>query len=376
MNGLSFCAWVRWLPWVGSVGVLLVLGACASPTSEGDLDYRTRKEVQRPLDVPPQLAPVEANDRFAIPQRESALSTIAQGPRTQAQTPVAQAAPSARIERAGSQRWLSVAASPEEAFSVIRDFLPSLGFSLAREDAALGILETQWAENRAKLPQDIIRRTLGRVLDGLYSTGERDQYRVRIERTQDGGAEIFVSHRGMIEVYTNQSQDQTKWQPRPPDPALEAELLQRILLQFLPKDSSQDDTVSANAQPQAQEAVARVIRVDGEPQVEIQEPFARAWRRVGLALDRGGFTVEDRDRTAGVYYVRYLDPEYEARQREKQGLFSKLFGTEKKVEAQQFRVRLYESGQLTRVSVLGAQGQADTSDTAQKIIQQIAQQIQ
>ena len=48
----------------------------------------------------------------------------------------------------------------------------------------LGIMETDWAENRAKIPQDFIRNTLGKLLDSVYSTGERDRFRTRLERTR------------------------------------------------------------------------------------------------------------------------------------------------------------------------------------------------
>ena len=47
---------------------------------------------------------------------------------------------------------------------------------------------------------------------------------------------------------------------------------------------------------------------EGNGVLTLDEPFDRAWRRVGLALDRVGFTVEDRDRAKGLYYVRYVDP--------------------------------------------------------------------
>jgi outer membrane protein assembly factor BamC len=86
---------------------------------------------------------------------------------------------------------------------VLVDFWPTVGLSVEKSDAATGILETAWAENRAKLPQDIIRRTLGRLLDSVYSTGEMDKYRARVERTPQNTSEIFVSHRGMVEVFTS-----------------------------------------------------------------------------------------------------------------------------------------------------------------------------
>ncbi len=373
-------------------GVALAVAAvagCSSlpPSSDPTLDYRkTSSGTQRPLDVPPELSPLPQSDRYVVPERPSALSAMTKSVGAQPQGLAAVAAsaatvavggPNARIERAGPQRWLSVDVSPEVAFAVVKEFLPTVGLKIEREDAALGIVETEWAENRAKLPQDVIRRTLGRLVDGLYSTGEQDKYRIRVERTAQGTSEIFVSHRGMIEVFTSSAQERTKWQPRPADNALEAELLQRLLLRFVqPKVSAAiDEKSKAVVEIPPASSLARVVRTEGQARVEVNEPFDRAWRRVGLALDRGGFTVEDRDRAKGFYYVRYLDPEYEAREREKQGLFSKFFGREFKVEAQQFRVWVQAVGEVTQISVQDREGKPDSSDTAAKIIKQLAEQM-
>lgn len=368
---------VRSSVWVLSgVAVSATLLGCAGPMSSGNVDYRSTQAPQRPLDIPPQLTPLPRNDRYVVPERPSALAAQPQSTAVAANT-VAVRGPNARIERAGTQRWLATDVSPEQAFAVVREFLPTLGLKIEREDAQLGILETEWAENRAKLPQDIIRRTLGRVLDGLYSTGEQDKYRVRIERTAADTAEVYISHRGMIEVYTNSAQERTRWQPRPTDTAMEAELLQRLLVR-LAQPQAPRSVVEATAKPAEvpdTAPVARVVRAQNETQVQVSESFDRAWRRVGLALDRGGFTVEDRDRAAGFYYVRYLDPEYEAREREKQGMFSKWFGREYKVEAQQFRVRVQADGETSRVSVLDRDGKPDASDTAAKIIKQLVEQM-
>jgi outer membrane protein assembly factor BamC len=288
--------------------------------------------------------------------------------------------PTARIERAGTQRWLVVDVPPERAFAVVREFLPSIGLAIEREDPKLGIVETVWAENRAKLPQDIIRSTLGRVLDQVFSTGEQDKFRFRVERTAANTSEIFVSHRGMIEVYTSSAQDSTMWQPRPSDPELEAELLQRLALRFAPVAQPQAVTTASAAPTTAAAAppeIARLLPADASnpARVSIDEPFDRAWRRVGLALDRGGFTVEDRDRAKGTYFVRYLDPEVEQKQREKQGFFSKLFGLDFKVDAQQFQVQVAAAGERTVVTVQDRDGKPDASPTSGKILAQITQQL-
>ena len=371
----------------------LAAGCSSIGLSSDKVEYRT-VQPQRPLDVPPDMPPLPANDRFTVPGVATASGTVPQGPvgavaaSASGVQAVAPAAPNARIERQGTQRWLAVDMPPEQAFAVLREFWPSVGLKIDREDPAVGIVETEWAENRAKLPQDIIRRTIGRVFDGLYSTNERDKYRARVERTPKNTSEIFISHRGMEEVYTTSQQDQTKWQPRPSDPELEAEMLQRLLLRFAPEAAKSAAApagpATAAAAPVAVPAVAaQTVRLvtGGEGRVtrlEIDEPFDRAWRRVGLGLDRGGFTVEDRNRTNGVYFVRYLDPDVEAKQRAQQGVFSKLFGGDPKLVAQQFRIQVGSTtagGTTSTVSVLDKDGKPETSSTGEKILRQLSEQI-
>ena len=116
------------------------------------------------------------------------------------------------MERAGTQRWLVVKGEPEEIWPVVKDFWHELGFLIKLELPEAGVMETDWAENRAKIPEDIIRNTLGRLLDSMYSTSERDKFRTRMERGEGGTTEIYISHRGMDEVM--EGNVRTVWQPR------------------------------------------------------------------------------------------------------------------------------------------------------------------
>ena len=310
------------------------------------VQYETA-QTRQPLEVPPDLSQLPRDERFLVPERPQTITASGQGQRPSA-GPLATGAPVvptsavAKIERQGNTRWLAVNLPPEKVWPVLLDFWPSVGLKVEKSDPNAGVLETNWAENRAKLPQDIIRRTLGKVLDSVYSTNEQDKYRARLERTAQGTSEIFISHRGMEEVYTSPQQDRTVWQPRPPDPELEAEMLQRLLVRFedptrrvvtatAPGTGATSATAARTAAPSAAPQIARlVIASDGRNErLEIDEAFDRAWRRVGLALDRGGFTVEDRDRAKGFYFVRYLDPDFEAKAKSDQGFFSKLFGKDK-----------------------------------------------
>lgn len=375
--------------------------------SSDKVAYETAQQSKAPLEVPPDLSQLPRDDRFVVPDRPQTVTASGQ---QQAARPVPAAAAAAaaataavvpagviaKIERQGNQRWLAVNLPPDRVWPVLVDFWPSVGLKVEKSDAATGILETAWAENRAKLPQDIIRRTLGRVLDSVYSTGEMDKYRARVERTAQNTSEIYVSHRGMIEVYTTSAQDQTKWQARPSDPELEAEILQRLLVQFDASAAKATTTVATPAAPAAPGAKpaagsttaavpapavvqqARVVKgTDGRSErLDVDDGFDRAWRRIGLALDRGAFTVEDRDRGKGIYFVRYLDPDYEAKVKADQGFFSKIFSPDKPIPAPQYRVVVTgQSANQTVVTVQGVDGKPERSPAGDRILALLNDQL-
>jgi outer membrane protein assembly factor BamC len=258
-----------------------------------------------------------------------------------------------------------VQATPQQVWPVIKDFWQETGFVVNLESPETGVIETDWAENRAAIPQDVIRRTLGKVIDGLYSTAERDKFRTRIEAGRDG-TEIYVSHRGMMEVYATEGKDKTVWQPRPADPELEAEMLRRLMLRFGVEESRAQTLLAKQASPEQ----ARIVGEAGAPVLEMDEDFDRAWRRVGLALDRVGFAVEDRDRSKGVYFVRYIDPEIDNASKRDEGLFAKFaFWRGKKDEASpQLQIVVSEAGDKSRVNVAGTDGKAADSNTQTRII--------
>jgi outer membrane protein assembly factor BamC len=274
-----------------------------------------------------------------------------------------------RIERDGNQRWLVVNRPADKLWEPVKDFWQENGFLLAMDQSNLGIMETDWAENRAKLPLDAIRTALGKLLDSLYSTGERDKFRTRLERNASGSTEIFISHRGMIEVYTTSGKDQTMWQPRPADPELETEFLRRLMVK-LGVSQEQSKALVASSAPKA---IAIVTNVNGQPAVKLEEGFDRAWRRVGLSLDRTGFTVEDRDRKQGIYYVRYISTTSE---NSEPGFFSKLFSSSDKDKAPtKYQIAVRSAGDVSEVLVLNTNGQPETSPFAQRIVKVLAEDI-
>jgi len=345
----------------------LTLAACS--VLDGDkIDYKSASKKGTSLEVPPDLTQLSRETRYAVPGSAVSASSFQLGQVSQT-VPTATASTTmgdVRIERAGNQRWLVINRPADLLWEPVRDFWQENGFLLAMDQANLGIMETDWAENRAKIPQDFIRNTLGKVLDSLYSTGERDKFRTRLERNASGGTDIFISHRGMIEVYNSNDKDSTVWQPRPADPELEAEFLRRLMVKLGVSQEQSKALLAAGANPSSSRATA----INGQPVVQIDDGFDRAWRRVGLSLDRTGFTVEDRDRAKGIYFVRYVAPSAD---KAEPGFLGKLFGGSKAAEGPlKYRIAVVSQGTSTTVSVLDANGRPDTSANAQRIVNVIA----
>ena len=355
----------------------LTLAGCSSfdNTGSGDkLDYRSRANKTEPLDVPPDLSQLARDGRYQAQSGVVSASNLKQAGSAAGAAAATTVAPlpsnDLRIERLGNSRWLVSTLPPEKLFPLLRKFWLDRGFVLTEDNAEIGIMETNWAENRAKIPMDIVRSTLGRVFDGLYSTSERDRYRSRVERSATG-SEIYISHRGMVEVYEGARKESTVWQPRPTDPELEAEFLARFMVSLGAKEEVARTAVAAapSAPPKA-----RVATVATTATMEIDDSFDRAWRQVGLALDRGGFTVEDRDRSAGLYFVRYIDPKLAGK--EEPNFFQKLFSSDKDaVRPLRYRVLVKASGAKSLVSVQNSSGSADDSDVARQIIGRLTDEL-
>lgn len=362
-------------------------GMVESVVGKSTVDYKSAKKAST-LDVPPDLTQLQKDNRYALPDSSSGVAT-ASGyaaqhggtpgtPAAAAQVPAGNAVASSgndavRVVRAGNQRWLVVKQPADALWPQLKTFWEDNGFTLAVDNATAGVMETEWNENRAKIPQDFIRSTIGKVFDSAYSSGERDKFRTRVERNADGTTEIYISHRGAEEVLTGPQKEIAQWTTRPSDPNLEALFLARLMTKLGGTDEAASKTAVDNAIVQPLHAF---LKGEGANRyVETDEGFDRSWRRVGLALDRAGFTVEDRDRVSGIYFVRYV-----ADQVEKKGFFKRLFSwgaSEADKEAQRYRivVKAAADGNTSQVTVQDNKGVADASPTAEKILSLLQEQL-
>jgi outer membrane protein assembly factor BamC len=372
--------------------VATALAACtiSSDMLEGKkVDYKSAGQLPT-LEIPPDLTTPARDNRYVVPDTGKSSATLSgyQADRAQqlktgnVQSGVLPTVEKFRVERAGSQRWLVASEPPEKLWPLVRDFWQENGFLIAVNLPEAGVMETDWAENRAKLPQDMLRGFLGKVLDTIYSTSERDKFRTRLERGEDGGSEIYISHRGMVEVVTNntrtnQVDGNTIWQPRPADPDLEAEFLRRLMIRLGAQEDKAKQQVATAAQAPARAAIQQGI--GGFETLEVFEPFDRAWRRVGLALDRVGFTVEDRDRQKGQYFVRYADADTDMKRKDaEKSMLSKLAfwkSDDASIKAEQYRVHIRQFAGKCVVQILGKDGTQANTDTSRRIVALLYEQL-
>jgi outer membrane protein assembly factor BamC len=380
----------------GRIGVLALAVALAassagcSITRSNAIEYKSARTIP-PLELPPELARPGRDDRYQIP--ESAVQSPQGGSATLSTynsergavpragtTDVLPELGKMQIRRAGAERWLVVPEAPEKLWPLVKDFWQDNGFLLKVEQPETGVMETEWNENRARIPNDGIRSIIGKVLDSAYSTGERDKYRTRLERgSEPNTTEVYISHRGMVEtiVNTQSGSENTRWQPRKPDPDLEAEFLRRLMVRLGMDDAKARTTVASTATTPLPERARIVDDAGGTQTLALSEPFDRAWRRVGLALDRVGFTVEDRDRTQGTYFVRYVDPRTD--QKVERGFLGRLafWRDDPKVNTnEQYRVRITDGRDgASDVQVLARDGSPDRSGTSKRILGLLHEQL-
>lgn len=373
-----------------AVAILSLVVLCTGCSSVNEIlesrkvDYKSTSRLP-PLEIPPDLTRPATDERFVVPDvtpsgsaTYSAYSKDRSGRPAASNPELLPKVDKAHIERAGTQRWLVVDGAPAELWPTVKAFWQELGFVVNVEVPEAGVMETDWAENRAKIDDGMIRNFLGKVLGSISSTSERDKFRTRLERGSGGAStEIYISHRGMIEVLEG-SGDKTMWQPRPADPDLEAEMLGRLMIRF----GVQEARAKAELQQASITPRARITRMkDGGGQLAIDDQFDRAWRRVGLALDRVGFTVEDRDRSKGLYFVRYVDPDADARSKQATGLLSKLAfwrsTPDPKDRNAQYRIAVKDGNGSagSEVNVLNKDGQLDRSETANRILSLLYEQL-
>jgi len=358
-----------------TIGALaLSLAGCETTTfSLGKkIDYKSATSAPA-LEVPPDLTTPTYDDRYVAQTASAAAAARAAGKSSE----VLPINGDARLARAGSERWLVVKATPDQAFGAMRDFWTQNGFVVAVEQPVFGIMETDWAENRGGMPQSGLAKYVGKYTDFLTDTYRRDKFRTRIERGSEAGTvEIYITHYGAQQVPTKTSggsPEDWQWVAAAPNPELEAEFLSRAMVRF---GTPVEAATSAVAALPAQPARARIEKSnDGASRLVVDDAFDRAWRRVGLALDRTGFTVVDRDRSQGLYFVRYSNPDLEAGKQKGWLDKIKFWKKDDADKPEQYRVVVTQADPNSVVTVQDPKGTVDKSANGDKILALLQDQL-
>lgn len=387
---------------IGIVGAaLVVLAGCTVLGSDGKrIDYGSAAAQARPLEIPPDLTVPGTDDRNKSPVGGTATtySDYAKGGAIQGlvSRKVLTQVPGVRLERDAVQRWLRINDKPENVWPVVNAFWIENGLIIKSDEPAAGVIETDWVVNRAKLPHADLSNVVDNAFDeGVYSVGERDQYRTRLERGKDGAStEVYITHRGMEEVYSNDKKV-PRWQARGNDPEKEAIMLQRLMVRFGSSEAQAANAVSASAvtvpanvvsaspaaaasalpaiatvaasgvgistlEPAGPAGTASLREVSaGVVVIKMNDRFDRAWRKVGLAITSSGLQVEDKDREKGIYYLRPVKIE--------RGWWESLNLWQASSDAKtQYRVNVKDGGAVCEVSVIDQDG-ANSNVTKQMV---------
>ncbi|MFZ5502926.1 MAG: outer membrane protein assembly factor BamC [Pseudomonadota bacterium] len=341
----------------GSLLVLLV-GCSAMGLGSKRIDYRSEAVTVPPLEIPPDLTAPGVDNRYTVPlgNGESAATYSEYskygGNAIATTSAVLPRVKGVRLERNGAQRWLVVEDTAENVWPVVVAFVRENGLTIKTEDQNAGVIETEWSENRAKIPQGGLRAVIGKVFDNLYSSGERDQYRIRLERAQNGSStEVYLTHRGMEEILSA-DKSTSKWQARAKDPEMEAIMLQQLMVRF-GQTEAQAAMAVANSSGAAISGEASMQTLpDGAQIIILKEDSERAWRRVGLALEGAEIEVEDKDRSKGIYFLGRVA-------KEKSWLDKLKFWQGSDDPNKRYRVTLKTDGDLTQVSAADQKGAVD-----------------
>ena len=361
--------------------VTLALTSCKSVTSNDTVDYKGSGAVRGPnLSYPPDLITAQADRRYIVQDGTATMSEYNAAVKKSAQmrSNVMTGIPGMRIARDGDRRWLVVEKPAPELYPQVKDFWQENGFLLVVDSPSTGIMETDWAENRAKIAQDWIRSTIGAAIDSIYDTGERDKYKTRLEVSKPGETEIYITQRGAVEKcvtdVTTTACNYTIWTPRPNDPELEAVFLARLMERL---GMTQEQAKALLATPVGPKTPKAKFVQEGNNKgyIELGTGFDRSWRDIGLALDRSNFTVEDRNRSQGVYFVRYINTKDVG---DSKGFFSNLFSSkdDSKLQAKKYQVIVKSTGEnATNVYVQDADGKPENTPAGFQLLTLLTDQL-
>lgn len=357
-----------------SVSTLCALSACSSiKLPEGKIDYKAGTDVVASLEVPPDLSSPEYDQTYAVPANGKVSATRLALQRTSATTVsgnhvrVLPKADEIQLMREGNARWLEIKKPADALWPKLREFWRSVGVSLKRDEPTVGIMETEWAENRAEIPKGFIHKTLSKITPGAYDAGSRDRFRLRVERASDSATRVFVTHNRAEEVVLEST---VKWEHRPADPELEAEMMNRLVAYLSGHDKPSAETMVEASNKQLRTELGTQ---EGRAVLFVHDVFARIWLRTGVMLERSGMAIDDQNRSQGIYYVTYRGYD----KGDKKGWLSNFFNSGKnelKIDLP-YQVHLADSADKTVITFTDEDGDPLPNNAAKLALERLEREF-
>jgi outer membrane protein assembly factor BamC len=235
---------------------------------------------------------------------------------------------------------------------VVESFWEDMGFDVSASKRT-GIIETKWiAESDLKNDEGVLGK-FDAWLDALSNTGTRRKFRTRIEDgIEDGTTEVYLSQRSLqqglddhlerkskhyegtvnpdtvykIEEYKSDKPEKDKEfvsNFKEDDLEIQYELLRRLMVKLGTSDLSARESLEQAVEIKN----AELIIQDDYKYIKLNDNYSRSWRRLNLAIDMVGFLVEDKNRSDGIFYIKYSNLEIDEagkKPNKKKGLISKL----------------------------------------------------
>jgi outer membrane protein assembly factor BamC len=308
---------------------------------ERSIGYYSDKTVTS-LEIPPDLTKPSSQNEFKLENyvtgiQEDTLSFSEKDNTIKEASSILRTLANIEVKKSGDRRWLLVDKKPDAVWNLSKSFFKSHGFSIKKTNKKIGMMETDFLENHPEIPDKslgVIRSMLKKAIAARYALPIVDKYRIRIEPADNGDkSEVYLSLTSMEEVLTKAGSDDenTIWQSRPKDQALETEMLYRLMT-FLGSDHAVAREKIIQAKEDQTLTVSLSKGVNGYAKLTFSLNQYDTWDNMGWALDQLNIDVDDKDVKEGSFYINVA-------RTEDQGLWSRMFGDDAIKKSFQILVR-------------------------------------
>lgn len=362
-------------------GALLLVSLFLVACSTNDKAYLD-SQLGDSLELPPDLTANNVKSKFDLPRAFSGDDVNVRD-----KIPVLAMVESLKLKGSDNFYWLEVEEPVDQLYQLVKNFWGAEGYDLVMDEPVIGIMETEWIYTEQGRSNDK-KPWLERLFSGDDLSATQDQYKTRIERDPiNNVSRVYIAHRGTeyVHIFDTGNDDRVlpeedtdnQWRFRPPEPALEAEMLSRLMI-YLGLNEKEVDQQVSNVKLFSPRAYRLLDAEARSPFLILKDPYQIAWNRVLHQLERLNFEVEDASFSKGLSLAKEGVITVNTRIREKdteRGAFS-FFSTTPEIAYKKIALVVYEESEdTTRVSIETPKGEFDTSQTGADFLDLLYEQI-